>query len=127
MGSRLPRLRVPTFLLPPPSLIVRARSSSRPASGLGHVWATVRVAADGLCRRRSRFRSRSRSRLPHRALLSRTLYPMIVVVHSMPIVAVAPIIVVTLGASDLPRVVITFLIAFFPDRRHHDHRAAGDT
>jgi NitT/TauT family transport system permease protein len=47
-------------------------------------------------------------------LLSRTLYPMLVVVQSTPIVAVAPIIVVTLGASDLPRVVITFLIAFFP-------------
>ena len=47
-------------------------------------------------------------------LLSRTLYPMIVVVHSMPIVAIAPIIVVTLGASDLPRIVITFLITFFP-------------
>jgi NitT/TauT family transport system permease protein len=47
-------------------------------------------------------------------LLARTLYPMIVVVHSMPIVAIAPIIVVTLGASDLPRVVITFLITFFP-------------
>jgi len=39
---------------------------------------------------------------------------MLVVVQSTPVVAVAPIIVVTLGASDLPRVVITFLIAFFP-------------
>jgi NitT/TauT family transport system permease protein len=48
------------------------------------------------------------------ALLRRTLYPMIVVVHSMPIVAIAPILIVTLGASDLPRVVITFLITFFP-------------
>ena len=46
--------------------------------------------------------------------LSRTLYPILVIVQSTPIVAVAPIIVVTLGASDLPRVVITFLIAFFP-------------
>ncbi len=46
--------------------------------------------------------------------LSRTLYPIIVIVQSTPIVAVAPIIVVTLGASDLPRVVITFLITFFP-------------
>jgi NitT/TauT family transport system permease protein len=36
------------------------------------------------------------------------------VVQSTPIVAIAPIIIVTLGASDLPRVVITFLIAFFP-------------
>jgi NitT/TauT family transport system permease protein len=46
--------------------------------------------------------------------LSRTLYPMIVIVQSTPIVAIAPIIVVTLGASDLPRVFITFLITFFP-------------
>ena len=35
-------------------------------------------------------------------------------IQSTPIVAVAPIIVVTLGAGDLPRVVITFLITFFP-------------
>jgi NitT/TauT family transport system permease protein len=46
--------------------------------------------------------------------LSQTLYPMIVIVQSTPIVAIAPIIVVTLGASDLPRVFITFLITFFP-------------
>jgi NitT/TauT family transport system permease protein len=46
--------------------------------------------------------------------LSRTRYPIIVIVQSTPIVAVAPIIVVTLGASDLPRVAITFLITFFP-------------
>ena len=46
--------------------------------------------------------------------LSRTLYPILVIVQSTPIVAIAPIIVVTLGASDLPRVVITFLITFFP-------------
>ena len=46
--------------------------------------------------------------------LSRTLYPILVIVQSTPVVAIAPIIVVTLGASDLPRVVITFLIAFFP-------------
>ena len=49
-----------------------------------------------------------------RRVLSRTLYPLLVVVHSTPIVAIAPIIVVPLGASDLPRIVITFLITFFP-------------
>jgi ABC-type proline/glycine betaine transport system permease subunit len=47
-------------------------------------------------------------------LLSRTLLPLIVVVHATPIVAVAPIIVVTLGVSDAPRIAITFLITFFP-------------
>jgi NitT/TauT family transport system permease protein len=47
-------------------------------------------------------------------LLARCLYPLLVIVQSTPIVAVAPIIVVTLGASDLPRVAITCMIAFFP-------------
>lgn len=46
--------------------------------------------------------------------MSRTLYPLLVIVQSTPIVAVAPIIVVVIGAGDLPRVFITFLIAFFP-------------
>jgi NitT/TauT family transport system permease protein len=47
-------------------------------------------------------------------LLSRTIYPILVVIHSTPIVAVAPIIVVTLGIGLLPKVVITCIIAFFP-------------
>ena len=47
-------------------------------------------------------------------MLSRALYPILVVVQSTPVVAVAPIIVVLLGTNDLPRIVITFLIAFFP-------------
>jgi NitT/TauT family transport system permease protein len=52
--------------------------------------------------------------LANSRLLSRTLYPILIIVQSTPIVAVAPIIVTTLGASDLPRVLITFMIAFFP-------------
>jgi NitT/TauT family transport system permease protein len=47
-------------------------------------------------------------------LLSKIIMPWLVVIQSTPIVAVAPIIVVTLGAGLLPRVVITTLIAFFP-------------
>ncbi len=47
-------------------------------------------------------------------LLSRTIFPVLVVIHSTPIVAVAPIIVVTMGIGLLPRIFITFLIAFFP-------------
>ncbi len=104
---------IPSFLLPAPSAILQAGLATPLPVWLGHIWATLRVAlmgyalaiivsvplAVGLASSR---------------LLSRTLYPMLVVVQSTPIVAVAPIIVVTLGASDLPRVVITFLIAFFP-------------
>jgi NitT/TauT family transport system permease protein len=68
---------------------------------------------DGLCAGDRRV-DPARGRAGQLAFAVRTLYPILVIIQSTPIVAVAPIIVVTLGASDLPRVVITFLIAFFP-------------
>jgi NitT/TauT family transport system permease protein len=104
---------IPSFLLPSPSAIVRAGFEISAAQWLTNISATLRVALMGyvvaivvsiplaVALVNSRF-------------LSRTLYPILVIVQSTPIVAVAPIIVVTLGASDLPRVVITFLITFFP-------------
>ena len=106
-------LHVPAFLLPAPSQIVAGAFQQTPAVWIGNIWATVRVALMG-------YAAAIIVSIPlavalaSSRLLSRTLYPIIVVIHSMPIVAIAPIIVVTLGASDLPRVVITFLIAFFP-------------
>jgi NitT/TauT family transport system permease protein len=105
--------RVPAYVLPPPSLIVAGAFQQTPMVWLENIWATVRVALTG-------YAAAVIVSIPlavalaSSRLLTRTLYPMIVVVHSMPIVAIAPIIVVTLGASDLPRVVITFLITFFP-------------
>jgi NitT/TauT family transport system permease protein len=104
---------IPSFLLPAPSAILAALVATPVTSWAGHAFATLRVALMGYALAvvvsvplavgiaMSRF-------------LRRTLYPILVVVQSTPIVAVAPIIVVTLGASDLPRVVITFLITFFP-------------
>lgn len=104
---------IPAFLLPAPSRIVHDGFQVGPAIWAGHIFATLRVALMGyalailigvplaMALARSRF-------------LARTLYPMLVVVQSTPIVAVAPIIVVVLGAGDAPRVLITFLITFFP-------------
>jgi NitT/TauT family transport system permease protein len=104
--------RIPSFLLPSPSAIVVAGFDIPLSIWFGHIAATLRVAAMGYAAAviisiplavalvKSRF-------------LSRTLYPILVVVQSTPVVAVAPIIIVTLGASDLPRVVITFMITFF--------------
>lgn len=104
---------IPSFLLPSPSAIVTSAFELPLSVWLGHIWATLRVALMGYVAAivvsiplavalvNSRF-------------LSRTLYPILVIVQSTPIVAVAPIIVVVLGASDLPRVVITFMITFFP-------------
>ncbi|HLG79484.1 MAG TPA: ABC transporter permease [Bradyrhizobium sp.] len=104
---------IPSFLLPAPSAILQAMLATPLPVWLGHIWATLRVALMGYAL--AIFVSIPLAvGLASSRLLSRTLYPMLVVVQSTPIVAVAPIIVVTLGASDLPRVVITFLIAFFP-------------
>ncbi len=78
-----------------------------------HVWATLRVALMG-------FGLSILIAIPlaivlvRSPFLSKTLYPLLVVVQSTPVVAIAPIIIVVLGAGDAPRVVITCLITFFP-------------
>jgi NitT/TauT family transport system permease protein len=106
-------LMIPTFILPSPSLIVSGALDQAWSTWAGHIWATVRVALMG-------YALAIIVSIPLAVMLAtspfleRALYPLIIGIHSMPIVAVAPIIVVTLGTSDLPRVVITFLIAFFP-------------
>jgi NitT/TauT family transport system permease protein len=104
---------VPSYILPAPSRIAGGFGAVDGLRWLDHIWATLRVAligygvaiavslpiAVGLAKSR---------------LLSRALYPLLVVIQSVPVVAVAPIIIVVLGTDDAPRVVITFMIAFFP-------------
>jgi NitT/TauT family transport system permease protein len=104
---------IPSFLLPSPSAIVKAGIEISATQWLGHISATLRVALMGYAVAIVVSIPLAVALVNWR-LLSRTLYPILVIIQSTPIVAVAPIIVVTLGASDLPRVVITFLIAFFP-------------
>jgi NitT/TauT family transport system permease protein len=104
---------IPEFLLPSPSAIVRAAADSPSAHWLANVSSTLLVAIAG-------YLAAIVVGIPLAVmlalspLLSRTVFPMLVVIHSTPIVAIAPIIVVTLGVGVLPRVVITFLISFFP-------------
>jgi len=106
-------LQVPSFLLPSPSRIAAGFEPVPALRWMEHVWATLRVAmigfvtaivvsiplAIGLTRSR---------------VLSAGLYPLLVVIQSTPIVAIAPIIIVTMGSGDPSRVLITFMISFFP-------------
>ncbi|MGA8116012.1 MAG: ABC transporter permease, partial [Actinocatenispora sp.] len=46
--------------------------------------------------------------------VERTIYPLLVGVHAMPKLAFAPILVVWLGFGQLSKVVMVFLICFFP-------------
>ncbi|MFA9439103.1 ABC transporter permease [Uliginosibacterium sp. sgz301328] len=105
--------RIPVFVLPAPSAVAISVGELGASRWAEHTLATLSVALTGyvvaillalplaIAITGSRF-------------LSRTLLPWLIVIQSTPIVAIAPIIVVTLGAGMLPRVVITTLIAFFP-------------
>ncbi|MFC3606231.1 ABC transporter permease [Stutzerimonas tarimensis] len=104
---------LPSFVLPSPSAIVTAAMRLGPGVWLDHTWATLRVTLMGYGLS-ILIGVPLAIALASSKLLSRTLYPLLVIVQSTPIVAVAPIIVVVMGAGDLPRVFITFLIAFFP-------------
>jgi NitT/TauT family transport system permease protein len=47
-------------------------------------------------------------------VVAAAIYPLLVLTQAIPKVALAPILVVVLGTSELPRIVVTFLVAFFP-------------
>ena len=48
------------------------------------------------------------------ALLRRTIYPLLVVSQTVPIIALAPILVLWLGYGTLPKVLVVALVCFFP-------------
>jgi NitT/TauT family transport system permease protein len=104
---------VPTYILPSPFQILKGYSEQPLSSWAGHTWTTLRVALAG-------FAVAVVVSIPLAILLvssdtfSRAVFPIVVAIHSIPIVAVAPIIIVILGVHDLPRIAITFLISFFP-------------
>ena len=104
---------IPQFLLPSPSAIIAAGLNLPVSEWATNISNTLMVAVSGY------FVAIVVSiplavMLALSPLLSRTIFPILVVIHSTPIVAVAPIIVVTMGVGVLPRVFITFLISFFP-------------
>lgn len=100
------------FLLPSPSAIWTATLESWAGVAL-HAGATLRTVLLG-------FAASVVVSLPLSMLIasSRTvaaaIYPLLVLTQSIPKVALAPILLVALGANEVPRVIITFLVAFFP-------------
>lgn len=110
-GCRL--FAIPPFILPAPTAILRAGVDLGAAQWGMHLAATLEIVLMGyvvsiaislplaIALTNSRF-------------LSRTLYPILIIIQSTPIVAIAPIIVVLLGTNVLPRVVIACLVTFFP-------------
>jgi len=46
--------------------------------------------------------------------LSRTIYPLLLVFQSVPKVAVAPLLLLWVGYGELPKILVVFLVSFFP-------------
>lgn len=104
--------KVPEFLLPAPSAI--ASASWGVAGNLGmHSLATLRTVLLG-------FLASVLISFPMAMAITSSptvgnaIYPLLVLTQSIPKVALAPLLVVILGANEVPRVVVTFLVAFFP-------------
>jgi NitT/TauT family transport system permease protein len=103
---------VPAFVLPAPSLIASEAWAAR-AHLPGHTWATLweTLAGFGLsvavgiplavCITLSPF-------------LRNTIYPLLVITQSVPKVAIAPVIILFMGVGEMPKIVVAFLVAFFP-------------
>lgn len=104
---------LPAYVLPAPGAIVEAFFKVEFSRWMTHLWATLRVALLG-------FLISIVVSIPvaiammRSELLSRTLYPLLVVIQSTPVVAVAPLIIVLMGSDDPSRVLITCLLTFFP-------------
>lgn len=108
----VPILEVPRYILPVPSAFMARVWESREllwdnmlvtASevGLGFTWATALSIPLALLITASRY-------------LERAFYPLIVFFQLIPKIAIAPLFIVWFGFGLFPKVLITFLLCFFP-------------
>jgi ABC-type nitrate/sulfonate/bicarbonate transport system permease component len=109
------RVRVedtPSWFLPSPSLIGRTLLDDR---GLlaDHAWVTIREVVIGFAI--ALVAAILLAVLIHAsALFERAIYPIVIASQAIPIVALAPLLLVWFGYGLLPKVIVTALVAFFP-------------
>lgn len=104
---------VPEYILPQPSSIAQAFQYLDLGQWFHHGWSTLRVALlafiislvialmTGVALTQSKW-------------LSACVYPLLVIIQAIPVIAVAPIIIVIFGSEDTTRILISVLITFFP-------------
>ncbi|MBE3596439.1 MAG: ABC transporter permease [Hydrogenibacillus sp.] len=104
--------RVPEWLLPAPSAIVREMWGER-AVIADHAQATITEAVIGILTAVGLAVpiATSMALFP---LLRQALYPLFVISQTVPIIALAPLIMVWFGYGMLPKVLVVLLVTFFP-------------
>jgi len=105
-------LRIPVFLLPPPSVIAESMYSHAAVLTEESIATTIEIALG--------FALSIAVGIPLALAIflwpgfSRSVYPLLVSSQAVPKVAVAPLFIVWFGLGLVPKVLIAFLIAFFP-------------
>ena len=105
-------LRIPRFIMPAPSAILGEGWEWR-YRFIHHTWVTLYETLGG-------FALSMAVGVPlavlivYSPLLRGALYPLIVLAQSVPKIAIAPVLLLVLGYGELPKMVVAFLVAFFP-------------
>src|SRR6185369_4013494 len=103
---------IPNFVIPAPSAILGEGWAWR-YRFLGHTWVTLYETLGG-------FALSMGVGVPlaviivYSPALRRALYPLIVLMQSVPKIAIAPVLLLVLGHGEFPKVIVAFLVAFFP-------------
>ena len=104
--------RVPRFIMPAPSAILSEGWEWR-YRFIGHTWVTLYETLGG-------FALSMLVGVPLAILivyspaLRSALYPLIVLAQSVPKIAIAPVLLLVVGHGEFPKIVVAFLVAFFP-------------
>ena len=104
--------RIPNFVMPAPSAILAAGWEWR-THFLPHIWVTLYETLGG-------FALSIAVGVPLAILivyspaLRTALYPLIVLTQSVPKIAIAPVLLLVIGHGEIPKVIVAFLVAFFP-------------
>jgi len=105
-------LRIPRFIMPAPSAILGEGWEWR-YRFIGHTWVTLYETLGG-------FALSMVVGVPLAVLivyspaLRAAIYPLVILAQSVPKIAIAPVLLLVLGYGEVPKMVVAFLVAFFP-------------
>ena len=103
---------VPTWLLPPPSTIFAELYSSRSLLWV-HTLVTLQEVLIGFALALGGGIALALV-IAYSRLVERSLYPIVIASQTIPIIAIAPLLLIWVGYGLTPKVIVVALIAFFP-------------
>ena len=103
---------VPAWLLPPPSAIF-AETGSSFGLLMGHAGTTLIEIILGFALAMGCGASLAAA-IAYSPLLERSLYPLVIASQTVPIIAIAPLLLVWVGPEITSKVIVVALISFFP-------------